>query len=141
MRCKYCDEYVDREDALRAGLSSFCSRDHLFAYQNQVKAKQKPKTDVSPEVRQAIFQADGYSCRLCGTPYILHIHHIKYRSEGGTHDPENLVVLCMACHELVHTDKGHFQPLLQEIVWRRDVHGDKVSLVSDIEGFDGDTGN
>jgi hypothetical protein len=29
-------------------------------------------------------------------------HHIVYRSQGGTDDLDNLVTLCMKCHDDVH---------------------------------------
>ena len=32
----------------------------------------------------------------------LHIHHIKPLSEGGTHDPENLTLLCSGHHRMIH---------------------------------------
>ena len=31
-----------------------------------------------------------------------HVHHIKRRSQGGTHDPANLMGLCFRCHEWIH---------------------------------------
>lgn len=139
---------MERDVATRRGLSSFCSDEHMYAHQYEKQketrvrqAKAARAADIPHDVRQRTFEADGHRCRFCGTEYVLHLHHIKYRSEGGPHEVSNLIVLCLACHELVHTNKGRFQPLLQEIVWRRDTHGDKVSLVSDIEGFDGDAGN
>jgi 5-methylcytosine-specific restriction endonuclease McrA len=33
---------------------------------------------------------------------VLHVHHILPRSNGGTHDLDNLVTLCRACHARVH---------------------------------------
>jgi hypothetical protein len=33
------------------------------------------------------------------------VHHLKPRAEGGTHEPDNLVVLCGAHHRAVHHGK------------------------------------
>lgn len=47
---------------------------------------------------------DEYECQECGDlggpegDAHLHVHHEKPLSEGGTHDPENLVTLCKSCH-------------------------------------------
>lgn len=30
------------------------------------------------------------------------VHHIRRRSQGGTHDPDNLVLLCGVGHQWVH---------------------------------------
>ena len=34
------------------------------------------------------------------------VHHIKPLAEGGTHDPDNLVALCAACHARLHAKRG-----------------------------------
>lgn len=56
-------------------------------------------------------------CRYCGTIRNLDVHHIEYRSQGGNDDPHNLIVLCSRHHELVHTDKGVWQPILRAYIW------------------------
>ncbi|MBQ8698232.1 MAG: HNH endonuclease, partial [Schwartzia sp.] len=30
------------------------------------------------------------------------VHHVKPLADGGTHDEENLMSLCVACHEKIH---------------------------------------
>lgn len=37
----------------------------------------------------------------CGGP--LTRHHVRYRSEGGTNEPSNLVTLCRQHHDWVHS--------------------------------------
>jgi predicted HNH restriction endonuclease len=46
-------------------------------------------------------ERDGGQCVVCGMPDV-EVHHIKFRSQGGKHDPENLVCLCADCHGAVH---------------------------------------
>ena len=46
-------------------------------------------------------ERDGGQCVVCGMPDV-EVHHIKFRSQGGKHDPENLVCLCADCHRAVH---------------------------------------
>ena len=42
---------------------------------------------------------DGRQCRYCGSDEEpLHIDHIIPRKRGGTHDLDNLQVLCKACN-------------------------------------------
>ena len=49
--------------------------------------------------KQRVFDRDGRICRYCGSDEEpLHIDHIIPRKVGGTHDLENLQVLCKACN-------------------------------------------
>ena len=49
--------------------------------------------------KQRVFDRDGRLCRYCGTDEEpLHIDHIIPRKVGGTHDLDNLQVLCKMCN-------------------------------------------
>ena len=58
-------------------------------------------------LREAVFFRDGYKCQCCEKSVkdgaILHVHHIKYRSQGGTNRMSNLITVCDKCH----TPKNH----------------------------------
>ena len=53
-------------------------------------------------LREAVFTRDHYRCRICGKGaedgVILHAHHIRYRSDGGTDRINNLLTVCSNCH-------------------------------------------
>lgn len=53
-------------------------------------------------LREAVFLRDGYKCQCCEKSVkdgaILHVHHIKYRSQGGTNRMSNLITVCDKCH-------------------------------------------
>lgn len=56
-----------------------------------------------PEVARAIRFLDRFTCVACGATGVeLHVHHIVYASNFGTHQRSNLVTLCRPCHELEH---------------------------------------
>lgn len=59
------------------------------------------------EIRRKVLQRDNYRCQECGISNAdsrrkygkgLSVHHIQPYEDGGTHDLDNLVSLCMACH-------------------------------------------
>lgn len=53
--------------------------------------------------REAILHRDNYTCQYCGKKHTrLEVHHIIYRSKGGTDDEKNLIALCKKCHDAVH---------------------------------------
>ena len=58
-------------------------------------------------LREAVFTRDGYTCQCCGQKaedgVILHVHHIQYRSMGGSNRMGNLITVCDKCH----TPKNH----------------------------------
>lgn len=37
----------------------------------------------------------------------LHVHHIIFRSQGGSNEPDNLITLCETCHRTLHN--GEFE--------------------------------
>ncbi len=51
------------------------------------------------KIRNQIVERDGYKYRICFEDGVkLDVHHIIPRVEGGSHEPENLVTLCVGCH-------------------------------------------
>jgi 5-methylcytosine-specific restriction endonuclease McrA len=65
--------------------------------------------------QQRILERDIY-CRLCGGGDSLQVHHITYRSQGGKDTLDNLILLCLYCHQKVHSNKKLYQPMLLEKV-------------------------
>ncbi len=46
---------------------------------------------------------DQYTCQHCGKRLLpLEVHHIIWRSKGGSDEEENLITLCNKCHSKVH---------------------------------------
>ena len=53
--------------------------------------------------REAVLHRDNYTCQCCGKKNCrLEVHHIKFKSNGGTDDEENLITLCEDCHKGIH---------------------------------------
>ena len=75
--------------------------------------EQKPviSRTMSPQLRNAILERNGFTCQLCGTgpgetdPFNpnrkvrLHIDHIIPISQGGSNNEDNLRVLCSSCNQ------------------------------------------
>jgi 5-methylcytosine-specific restriction endonuclease McrA len=71
------------------------------------KSKREPNPQKNSRIidPEAIKQARRPYCQMCGLskssePYA--VHHIVYRSGGGSDIPENLINLCVKCHEEAH---------------------------------------
>jgi hypothetical protein len=69
----------------------------------------KPTLTLPDGVRRQVFERDNW---LCQVPWCsraaAHVHHIVFRSAGGTDDPWNLVSLC-AAHHLHGVHKGYLR--------------------------------
>lgn len=69
------------------------------------KIRFNPKArGVTPAQRRELRRRAGYCCATpgCSHRLWLHVHHLKFFSNGGETEPGNLVLLCSACHRLLH---------------------------------------
>lgn len=59
--------------------------------------------------RAYVLDRDKYTCQICKAKNVrFEVHHIIFRSNGGTDDVENLVCLCSSCHKDLHAGKVTF---------------------------------
>lgn len=59
--------------------------------------KQTRACKIPPKVRERVYERDGGLCVLCHAPGIPNAHFIA-RSHGGLGIEENIVTLCLDCH-------------------------------------------
>ncbi len=88
---------------------------------------------IPDDIRATVDERDGTYCRVCGRHLgpARALHHICYGGDrqgmGGRrqHDPNNLVTVCWmygpspgtpACHDLVHSNKRLYLPLLEQVI-------------------------
>lgn len=138
VRCSGCKRYIPRSDAIRIGLSAFCSQECVYdkSRKTQAKAAKKSRSKRAPmdsALRDGVIISDGFRCRYCGRGGTLHVHHVLYRSEQGPDSRDNLISLCGDHHQLVHSDKKLYQPLCLEIIRRREADGDLFTLIPELE--------
>ena len=59
-------------------------------------------------VKAYVLHRDRYQCQKCKIKKgKLHVHHIVFRSNGGTNTTSNLITLCEDCHDRLHN--GEFE--------------------------------
>lgn len=87
-------------------------------------------------LKQYILDRDNYSCQCCKKDskknIELHIHHILFRSNGGTDTKNNLVTLCKPCHDKLHKKKDAQKESLNLIkkVPKNTKHATEVNIIS-----------
>lgn len=63
-------------------------------------------------------ECDLIYCEICGA-VATDLHHVKYRSEGGSDHYDNLVALCRPHHDFAHKHKDTQQILLLDLIKSR----------------------
>jgi 5-methylcytosine-specific restriction endonuclease McrA len=59
------------------------------------------------ELHRRVLERDGWRCQVCGSMQCLQVHHLKFRSQSGGDEEQNLITLCAECHELMHREPRH----------------------------------
>jgi len=54
------------------------------------------------ELHRHVLERDGWRCQFCGSMQNLQVHHLKFRSQSGDDEEQNLITLCADCHEQMH---------------------------------------
>jgi hypothetical protein len=73
---------------------------HVGAPPHRKRATQS----IPPAIRRLVLHRDGARCKVPGCRHttFVDVHHLRPRSEGGSHDPDSLIVLCGAHHRALH---------------------------------------
>jgi len=97
------------------------------------------RADPAWQRRYRIFERDGWRCRVAGcmARRNLQVHHVHFRSRGGSDDDSNLAVLC-ATHHLqgIHRDHLRCHPVPDGLLaWEfgpDPIRGPLVAYVEDV---------
>lgn len=80
---------------------------HLLKHENEAFNRHwgyQKGVNYGFESRKAyVLSRDEYTCQHCGKKHVrLEVHHVIWKSKGGTDDENNLITLCVDCHWKVH---------------------------------------
>lgn len=64
--------------------------------------KEYLNTDHWQNLRRNKFKFGGRKCVICQETKTVDVHHIRYRENLFETEPKDLIVLCRACHRMVH---------------------------------------
>lgn len=84
--------------------------DPHFMKDNTLKYKkwgyQKGSNYGFANTKAKVLNRDNYTCQNCKTKKgTMEVHHIIYRSNGGSDEETNLITLCRKCHDDIHKGK------------------------------------
>ena len=75
-------------------------------------------TEEEKEVYQKTIELYNGRCAICGNNQIQ-LHHIRYGACGRKTYLGNVIPLCKQHHDLVHTNKRKYQPILIDMINRK----------------------
>ncbi len=82
------------------------------------KRPKNPQKNSRIVDRQALQAAAKPYCELCYLSGQTQIHHIIYKSQGGHDTPDNLISLCLDCHEDAHGRGKNRATTPKEVLYR-----------------------
>jgi hypothetical protein len=86
------------------------SRLSFLARERAIRGSGDYGPDWTAELRESIYQRDGYRCRVCGTDQgSLQVHHID--RDRSNNEKTNLLTLCAACHLAYHGRRERTQEI------------------------------
>ncbi len=118
----------------RGGSANLKAKNARLSKSSQTPSGEKRKNSrskerVPVEVAERVLARDAKRCRSCNGVAWLHLHHIRYRSQGGPHTEANLITLCEECHRMVHSSKRKWQSLLLEVLRLQEEDNRKVTVL------------
>jgi hypothetical protein len=87
-------------------------------------------------LKQYVLHRDGYTCQCCKknskNNIEMQVHHIIFRSNGGTDTKNNLITLCKPCRDKLHKKKDSQKESLKLMkkVPKNTKHATEVNIVS-----------
>lgn len=64
-----------------------------------LKSKRSKACDIPARVKDAVWKRDCCQCIICRSPEAMPNAHYISRAQGGLGIEENIVTLCIKCHE------------------------------------------
>ena len=61
-------------------------------------SKRSKACDIPQKVKDKVWARDDQHCIICGSPYAMPNAHYIGRAQGGLGIEENVVTLCLKCH-------------------------------------------
>jgi hypothetical protein len=101
------DTAVDSTDDGNTHSCAATSGSHVPRTKNgkvQTKRRSPPTLTIPKATRDFVWARDQGRCRVPGCRATRHLtfHHLRFLSEGGDHDPGNLILICDGHHKVLH---------------------------------------
>lgn len=84
-----------------------------------MKSKKTKAVDIPKAVKDSVWERDGGRCVLCGSFKALPNSHYIRRSAGGLGIEQNIVTMCIVCHNAFDgSGRAHLLPKVESYLRR-----------------------
>ena len=121
-RSLYCKKYnkeIKLSDCKNCKLIEYAIKEQTkLKHSKPIKKVSKHRVCVTKDTYLYVYTRDKGKCVICGSNELIQLHHIIYRSQDKSkiNDVNNCILLCLKCHELVHSNKNKYQPIMKKIL-------------------------
>lgn len=93
--------------------------------------KRTKALDITPKVKQRVWERDNYQCIVCGSPYAMPNAHYIARSHSGLGIEQNIVTLCQVCHHNYDNtaDRGIYKDRIRNYLMEQYPEWDEDDLI------------
>lgn len=125
MYCKYLSKSLNGKLRCKLSKTTYiteCQKCLRFEPRTNkgIKKRSDKRIFVTKETYNKVFERDKGKCRLANNECEgkIELHHVRYRSERKDliNEPNNCVCLCAFHHQLVHSNKKKYQPILLKML-------------------------
>lgn len=88
----------------------------MFRKELRYVHKMTKACDISQAVKKVVWERDNHCCVICGSSHAFPNAHYIRRSQGGLGIEQNVVTLCMNCHEEFDNGSGLYGQSIKEAV-------------------------
>lgn len=89
----------------------------------------KPRKRIINRVLLREMRNEIVYCERCGRPGHGGCHHIKYKSQGGDDIRENLIRLCVYCHDGIHKARYNRIELIRIVAKRENKTVEEIAEI------------
>lgn len=84
-------------------LAQAYKKSEIIKYIRRMRYRDFLKTPYWKAIAEFQKYESGYHCVICGSPYILNVHHTTYKNHGNEAlHLEDLITVCRECHKEIH---------------------------------------
>jgi len=102
---KYCLRGIKRTEEFKNNLRKINSKENHPQWKGGISFESYT-INWTETLKKSIRERDHYTCYVCGKEPSIDVHHIDYDKKNC--NPENLIVLCRACHAKTNHNRNYW---------------------------------